>query len=89
MKKEKIYENLTPNTYIYLDELGNIIHQSEFSLVLGHIKDFRFYPNLNSKILLEQGLTVNMLLAIHNIIKKDAGIGVKKAEPLTEEDREQ
>lgn len=84
MKEEKLYENLTPNTYIYLDELGNVIYQSEFTLVLGHIKEFRFYPN--SRVVSEQGLTVSMLLCIHNLIKRHAGIGVKKAEPLTEDD---
>jgi hypothetical protein len=80
---KKNFENLTQNTYVYLDDLNNVIYQSDFTLVLGKVVEFRFIPKSN--VSMEQGLTVKMLEAIANLIKNSASIGVKKAEAIKEE----
>jgi hypothetical protein len=68
---------------IWVDEFGNIRHSTDFELVLGKInKEFRFVPQ---GVSIEQGLTTEMLDIISELIRKRAGIGEKKAEPLKEE----
>lgn len=79
--ENKIYEVIRPNNYIYLDELDNVIYTSDFDTILGKIDStYRFIPK--SSVVLEQGLTPKMLDAISSIIRKKAGIGEKKAEPI-------
>jgi hypothetical protein len=52
-----------------LDEFNNVIYNSDFKIVLGVITDeFRFRPKSN--IVLEQGLTVEMMLSITELIKE-------------------
>jgi hypothetical protein len=85
-KEKKLYEIISDNgSYIYLDELNNVIYDADFKVVLGKISDeFRFIPK--SSTVLEQGLTSQMLSLISNLIKKKAGIGEKRAEPIEVED---
>lgn len=79
--ENKIYEVISPNNYIYLDELDNVIYTSDFDTILGKVDStYRFIPK--SSVVLEQGLTPKMLEAISSIIRKKAGIGEKKAEPI-------
>ena len=76
-----------PN-YIYIDELNNVILESTFTIVLGKIdSSYRFVPQSN--LVIEQGLTVQMLIVIAELIKKKLGIGEKKAEAIKEEPEEE
>ena len=69
--------------YLYLDEMDNVVCESVFTTILGKIdSDYRFIPK--STIVIEQGLTSQMLLVISELIREKVGIGVKKAEPLEE-----
>lgn len=78
--KETIH---SPN-YIYIDQFNNVVLQSNFTIVLGKIDEtYRFIPK--SSLVIEQGLTPQMLGVIAGLIKKKAGIGEKKAEPIKEE----
>jgi hypothetical protein len=77
--KNKIFERLSNDNYLYLNETNNIIYCSDFDVPLGHISDeYRFIPNGRSSQ--EQGLTPQILIAISYIIKKKAGIGEKRTE---------
>jgi hypothetical protein len=79
---------LKSGSYLNLDEFKNVRHSSDFEIVLGKItSEFRFIPTAN--ILFEQGVTSEMLKGISDLIRLEAGIGVKKAEPelLTEEEK--
>lgn len=80
MKVEnKIYEKLGVGAYLYLDDLNNIIYTSDFDIVLGKIDPFfRFVPT--DSIVIEQGLTPQMLQSISSIIRRKAGIGEKRVE---------
>lgn len=81
------YKISNPN-YIYIDELNNVILESTFTIVLGKIdSSYRFVPQNN--LVIEQGLTVQMLVAIVELIKKKLGIGEKKAEAIKEEPEEE
>lgn len=81
------YKISNPN-YIYIDELNNVILESTFTIVLGKIdSSYRFVPQNN--LVIEQGLTVQMLIAIAELIKKKLGIGEKKAEAIKEEPEEE
>ena len=83
MNKEEKYcmKILRSGSYIYVNELNHIIHSSDFELYLGSITDeFRFKP---CKTTMEQGLTPEILENISLMIKEKAGIGKKKAEPIT------
>lgn len=81
------YKISNPN-YIYIDELNNVILESTFTIVLGKIdSSYRFVPQNN--LVIEQGLTVQMLVAITELIKKKLGIGEKKAEAIKEEPEEE
>lgn len=85
--ENRISEKMGVGKYIYLDELDNVIYTCDFDLVLGKIdSNYRFIPKSNMTF--EQGLTAQMLLAITSIIRKKAGIGEKRAEPITEEETE-
>jgi len=78
---EKIYEKLDLSSYIYVDDLNNIVYESDFTIVLGKVDEaYRFIPKSN--MTLEQGLTPQMLDAIANLIRRKAGIGEKKAEAI-------
>jgi hypothetical protein len=69
---------------IWVDDFNNIRQSTEFELVLGRIsEEYRFIPQ---GITLEQGLTPEMLDIISSLIRKKAGIGEQKAEPITEEE---
>jgi len=73
--------------YIYIDNFDNVILESAFTIVLGKIDvTYRFVPKSN--LVIEQGLTPQMLMVIAELIKKKAGIGEKKAEPIKEEKEE-
>ncbi len=81
-KEEYCMKILRSGSYIYINELNHIIHSSDFELYLGSVTDeFRFKP---SKTTMEQGLTSEILESVSLIIKEKAGIGKKKAEPITE-----
>ena len=68
-------------SYIYIDEFNNVVHESSFTIVLGKIDStYRFIPK--SSLVMEHGLTPQMLMTIAELIKKKVGIGVKKAEAL-------
>jgi len=68
---------------VTIDELGNVRLTSDFELVLGKVNDeYRFIPQ---GITTQQGLTPEILDIIASLIRKKAGIGEKKAEPITEE----
>jgi hypothetical protein len=70
---------LRSGAILYMDDFGNVRHNSDFEIVLGKITDeFRFVPNSN--LTLEQGLTSEMLKGVSDLIRQKAGIGVKKAE---------
>ena len=80
---DKIFERLSNVSYIYIDDLGNVIYEADFTLVLGKIDEsYRFIPKSNTT--LEQGLTAQMLQAIANLIRKKAGIGEKRTEIFEE-----
>lgn len=77
--ENKIYEKLSNESYIYVNDTDMILYSSDFELPLGNIsKDFRFIPN--SRTTQEQGLTPQMLQVIANLIRKKAGIGEKRTE---------
>jgi hypothetical protein len=79
----KLFERIDNNAYIYLDELGNVVYESDFTIILGKIDEsYRFIPKSN--VTLEQGLTAQMMTIISNLIKRKAGIGEKRAEPIFE-----
>ena len=81
------YKISNPN-YIYIDDFNNVILESTFTIVLGKIdSSYRFVPQNN--LVIEQGLTVQMLVAITELIKKKLGIGEKKAEAIKEEPEEE
>jgi hypothetical protein len=81
------YKISNPN-YIYIDDFNNVILESTFTIVLGKIdSSYRFVPQNN--LVIEQGLTVQMLVAIAELIKKKLGIGEKKAEAIKEEPEEE
>ena len=81
------YKISNPN-YIYIDDFNNVILESTFTIVLGKIdSSYRFVPQNN--LVIEQGLTVQMLIAIAELIKKKLGIGEKKAEAIKEEPEEE
>jgi hypothetical protein len=64
---EKIIKMVKGN--LTLDEFNNVIYNSDFKLVLGTItNEFRFRPKSN--IVLEQGLTVEVMLSITQLIKE-------------------
>ena len=66
--------------YIYIDNFDNVILESAFTIVLGKIDvTYRFVPKSN--LVIEQGLTPQMLMVIAELIKK-------KAEPIKEEKEE-
>jgi hypothetical protein len=73
--------------YIYIDNFDNVILESAFTIILGKIDvTYRFVPKSN--LVIEQGLTAQMLMVIADLIKKKAGIGEKKAEPIKKEKEE-
>jgi len=73
--------------YIYIDSFDNVILESAFTIILGKIDvTYRFVPKSN--LVIEQGLTAQMLMVIAELIKKKAGIGEKKAEPIKEDKKE-
>jgi hypothetical protein len=52
-----------------LDDFNNIIYNSDFKIVLGSVtNEFRFKPKSN--IVLEQGLTPEIMLSITELIKE-------------------
>ena len=54
---------------IYIDELNNVIYDDDWVIILGKVNNhYRFIPNKN--IVLEQGLTPNMMLRICYLIKE-------------------
>ncbi|MHA2403744.1 MAG: hypothetical protein ACXADH_12185 [Candidatus Kariarchaeaceae archaeon] len=68
---------------VWIDEFNNVRQSTDFELVLGKInEEFRFIPQ---GITMEQGLTPEMLDIISSLIRKKAGIGEKKAEPIKED----
>lgn len=69
---------------IWIDEFNNVRQSTDFELVLGKVTDeFRFVPQ---GITTEQGLTPEILVIITKLIREKAGIGVKKADDITEEE---
>lgn len=69
---------------ITIDDLGNVRLESDFALVLGRVNDeYRFIPQ---GITVEQGITPEILDIISSLIRKKAGIGERKAGPITEEE---
>ncbi len=80
-----IKENVRAVNYLYVDELDNVVYECGFTIVLGKIdSSYRFIPKSN--IVVEQGLTPQMLGAINGLIKKKAGIG--KSYPNIKEELE-
>jgi hypothetical protein len=80
----KLFERIDNNAYIYLDELGNVVYESDFTIILGKVDEsYRFIPKSNTT--LEQGLTAQMLLIVASLIKRKAGIGEKRAEAIFED----
>lgn len=74
----------SPN-YIYIDQFDNVILESAFTIVLGKVDTtYRFVPKSN--LVIEQGLTAQMLMVIAELIKKKSGIGEKKAEAIKEDE---
>jgi len=67
--KQKVH---SPN-YIYIDVFNNVILQSNFTIVLGKVDTtYRFVPKSN--LVLEQGLTPQMLMVIAELIKEKTEI---------------
>lgn len=80
-----IKENVRAVNYLYVDELDNVVYECGFTIVLGKIDlSYRFIPKSN--VVVEQGLTPQMLSAINNLIKKKSGIG--KSYPNLKEELE-
>ena len=78
---------INSQNYIYIDQFDNVILESAFTIVLGKVDvTYRFVPKSN--LVIEQGLTPQMLMVIAELIKKKSGIGEKKAEPIKEEEEE-
>ena len=72
-------------SYIYIDNFDNVILESAFTIVLGKVDTtYRFVPKSN--LVIEQGLTAQMLMVIAELIKKKSGIGKKKAEAIKEDE---
>ncbi len=78
--------NIRVMTYneVRVDDLGNITLDNEFNISLGSVTDeYRFRP---SSIVVEQGITVEMMDIISELIRKKAGIGEKKAGEVEDSD---
>ena len=81
-------EMIHSQNYIYIDQFNNVILESPFTIVLGKIDTtYRFVPKSN--LVIEQGLTMQMLQVISNLIKRKAGLGEKRAEAIKEEEAEE
>jgi hypothetical protein len=81
MEKTETIRTATYND-IWIDEFGNVRLDNEFNLVIGKVtKEYRFLPQ---GITLEQGLSSEILDIVVSLIRKQAGIGKKKAEPIEE-----
>jgi hypothetical protein len=81
-------EMIHSQNYIYIDQFNNVILESPFTIVLGKIDTtYRFVPKSN--LVIEQGLTMQMLQVISNLIKRKAGLGEKRAEAIKEEEEEE
>jgi hypothetical protein len=77
---EKLSEKIHSVNYIYIDDLNNVICESVFTIVLGKIdNEYRFVPKSN--LVIEQGLTPQMLMVIAELIKRKLGIGEKRDIP--------
>lgn len=77
---EKVAEKIHSLNYIYIDDLNNVICESVFTIVLGKIdNEYRFVPKSN--LVIEQGLTPQMLMVIAELIKKKLGLGEKRDIP--------
>jgi len=80
-------ETVHSSNYIYIDQFDNVVLQSNFTIILGKVDTtYRFIPK--SSLVIEQGLTPQMLMVIAELIKKKSGIGEKKAEPIKEGEEE-
>lgn len=78
---------INSQNYIYIDQFDNVILESAFTIVLGKVDvTYRFVPKSN--LVIEQGLTPQMLMVIAELIKKKSGIGEKKAEPIKDGEEE-
>jgi hypothetical protein len=56
-------------SYLYIDKRDNVICESAFTVVIGKIDEtHRFIPNSN--LVLDQGLTPQMLMVIAELIRK-------------------
>jgi len=81
-------EMIHSQNYIYIDQFNNVILESPFTIVLGKIDTtYRFVPKSN--LVIEQGLTMQMLQVIYNLIKRKEGLGEKRAEAIKEEEEEE
>lgn len=84
MKMNNTKQTIHNPSYIYIDEFNNVVHESSFTIVLGKIDStYRFIPK--SSLVMEQGLTPQMLMTIAELIKTKVGIGVKRADAVKEE----
>jgi hypothetical protein len=69
--------NINTTNHIYIDKLGNVILESSFTLVLGKVDSYyRFIPK--SSLVIEQGLTTQMLMVIAELIKEEYTLELKK-----------
>lgn len=83
-KQSKIFRKLRSGSYLYLNDLNSIMHSSDFNLSIGSLSDeFRFKA---SNVSIEQGLTPEMLESISSMIKEKAGIGLKKADKIKDDE---
>lgn len=83
MEKSKTVRTVTYSD-LWVDEFGNIRQSCDYELVLGKMtNEYRFIPQ---GITIEQGLSLETMDIITSVIREKAGIGVKKAEELKEEE---
>jgi len=64
---EKLVKSISCPSYIYIDDLNNVICESAFTVVIGKIDSkYNFVPKSN--LVLDQGLTPQMLIVISGLI---------------------
>jgi hypothetical protein len=66
---KELIGNISCPSYLYIDKRDDVICESAFTVVVGKIDEtYRFIPNSN--LVLDQGLTPQMLMVIAELIRK-------------------
>lgn len=72
MGPNKLIRKINANNFIYIDESDNVICSSIFKVTIGRIEGHNFVPS--GDLVLEQGLTPQMLMVIAELIREKLDI---------------